>query len=125
MRLPNGTVEGMVENAHQVANLMIIFGLGYIAVFAVFALLYWRAYRKRVELELNELETFGTRTDIRESLLNVSIGLVSLAIAIIGGGKYAGFAGMIYMVTPVVMTVHGKWNGSRRKKLEKLVMAEA
>jgi hypothetical protein len=71
------------------------------------------------------LEAFDTRTDIRESLLKVSIGLVSLAIAIIGGGKYAGFAGMIYMVTPVVMTVHGKWNGGRRKKLEKLVMAEA
>ncbi len=54
-----------------------------------------------------------------------SVGLISLAIAIIGGGKYAGFAGMIYMVTPAVMTVHGKWNGGRRKKLEKLVMAEA
>ncbi|MFY9621196.1 MAG: TMEM175 family protein [Pyrinomonadaceae bacterium] len=125
VRLPNGTVEGMVESADQVANLMIIFGLGYVAVFAVFALLYWRAYRKRVQLELNELETFDTRTDIRESLLNVSIGLVSLAIAIIGGGRYAGFAGMIYMVTPVVMTIHGKWNGGRRKKLEKHLMAEA
>ena len=33
VRLPNGTVEGMVENAEQVANLMIIFGIGYLAVF--------------------------------------------------------------------------------------------
>jgi len=115
VRLPNGTVEGMVENAHQVANLMIIFGLGYIAVFAVFALLYWRAYRKRAELELTDLEAFDTRTDIRESLLNVCIGLVSLAVAILGGGRLAGISGMIYMLTPVVMTVHGTWNGRRRK----------
>jgi len=125
VRLPNGTVEGMVESADQVANLMIIFGVGYVAVFGVFALLYWRAYRKRAELELTELEAFDTRTDIRESLLNVSIGLVSLAFAILGGGRWAGISGMIYMLTPVVMTVHGTWNGRRRRKLEKLLMAEA
>ena len=92
VRLPNGTVQGMVESADQVANLMIIFGLGYVAVFAVFALLYWRAYRKRVALDLNELEEFDTRADIRENLLNVSIGLVSIAIATIGGGRYAGIS---------------------------------
>src|SRR6185436_8047808 len=99
VRLPNGTVEGMVENADQVANLMIIFGIGYLAVFGVFALLYWHAYRKREQLELNELEAFDTRTDIRESLLNVGIALTSLALAVIGGGRLAGIAGMTYMLT--------------------------
>jgi hypothetical protein len=124
VRLPNGTVEGMVESADQVANLMIIFGVGYVAVFGVFALLNWHAYRKRAQLELTELEAFDTRTDIRESLLNVSIGVVSLAIAILGGGRFAGISGMIYMLTPVVMTVHGMWNGRRRKTLAKVLMAE-
>ena len=124
VRLPNGTVAGMVESADQVANLMIIFGLGYVAVFGVFALLYWHAYRKRARLELTELEAFDTRTDIRESLLNVAIASVSLLIAIIWRGRFAGISGMIYMLTPVVMTVHGTWNRRRRKKLEKLVMAE-
>lgn len=118
VRLPNGTVEGMVESADQVANLMIIFGVGYLAVFAVFALLYWHAYRKRAQLELNELEIFDTRTDIRESLLNVAIASVSLALAVFGGGRYAGLSGMTYMLTPVVMTVHGTFNGRRRRKLE-------
>lgn len=121
VRLPNGTVEGMVESADQVANLMIIFGVGYLAVFAVFALLYWHAYRKRAQLELNELEVFDTRTDIRESLLNVAIASVSLALAVFGGGRYAGLSGMTYMLTPVVMTVHGTFNGRRRKKLEQRV----
>lgn len=118
VRLPNGTVEGMVENADQVASLMIIFGAGYIAVFAVFALLYWHAYRKRMLLELNELEVFDTRTDIRESLLNVGIAAVSLAFAVFGGGRFAGLSGMTYMLTPVVMTVHGTINGRRRRKLQ-------
>ena len=125
VRLPNGTVEGMVESADQVANLMIIFGVGYLAVFAVFALLNWHAYRKRAQLELTELEAFDTRTDIRESLLNVGIASVSLAIAIIGRGAFAGISGMTYMLTPVVMMTHGMLNGRRRKRLEKQLMAGA
>lgn len=125
VRLPNGTVEGMVENADQVANLMIIFGIGYLSVFGVFAVLYWHAYRKRAELELNELEVFDTHADIRESLLNGGIAVISLMFAIIGGGRFAGISGMTYMLTPVVMTLHGTLNGRRRKRLEKLVTAAA
>ena len=118
VRLPNGTVQAMVESSDQVATLMIIFGAGYIAVFGVFALLYWHAYRKRAELELNELEVFDTRTDIRESLLNVAIAVVSVSLAIIGRGRLAGMSGMTYMLTPLVMTLHGTLNGRRRRKIE-------
>jgi hypothetical protein len=88
------------------------------AVFGVFALLYWHAYRRRSQLELNQLEEFDTRTDIRESLLNVAIAVVSVTIALLGRAKYAGFSGMTYMLTPFVMTVHGKMTGRRRKRLE-------
>ena len=125
VRLPNGTVEAMVESADQVANLMLIFGVGYLAVFGVFALLYWHAYRKRAQLELNELEMFDTRTDIRESLLNVGIATVSILLAVFGGGRYAGLSGMTYMLTPIVMTLHGTLNGRRRKKLESTFAMEA
>src|SRR5437667_11487719 len=38
LRLPNGTVERMVDSTDQVSVLMIIFGVGYIAVFGVFVL---------------------------------------------------------------------------------------
>ena len=108
----------MVESGDQVARLMTIFGIGYVAVFGVFALLYWHAYRKRAQLELNELEVFDTRTDIRESLLNVAIGVTSIALAVLGGGRLAGLSGMTYMLTPIVMTMHGTLNGRRRRKLE-------
>jgi uncharacterized membrane protein len=115
VRLPNGTIATMIDNPDQVATLMIIFGVGYVAVFGVFALLYWHAYRHRGSLDLNELEIFDTRADIRESLLNVAIGLTSVTIAALGAG---GPAGMTYMLTPVVMTLHGMLNGRRRRKVE-------
>lgn len=121
VRLPNGTVETMLENVDQVATLMIIFGIGYVAVFGVFALLYWHAYRQRASLGLNELEVFDTRADIRESMLNVAIAALSLTIAVIGGGRKAGLAGMTYMLTPLVMTLHGTLNGRNRRKVEQRV----
>jgi uncharacterized membrane protein len=116
VRMSNGTIETMVESGDQVATLMIIFGIGYIAVFGVFVLLYWHALRQRDQLELNELEIFDTRTDIRESALNVGIAVISIAFAVLLGN--ANLSGMAYMLTPVVMTVHGKLNGRRRKKME-------
>lgn len=123
VRLPNGTIESMIETPDQVATLMIIFSAGYIAVFGVFALLYWHAYRKRKQLELNDLEAFDTRTDIRESLLNVGIAVISLTLAVLGG-RFAALSGITYMLTPIVMTLHGTINGRRRRKLETLATVQ-
>ncbi|HYE14985.1 MAG TPA: hypothetical protein VD968_11135 [Pyrinomonadaceae bacterium] len=38
-------------------------------------LLYWHAYRKREALELNELESHGTRAQSQENALMVCVGL--------------------------------------------------
>jgi uncharacterized membrane protein len=118
VRLPNGNVVQMIENNEQMASLMTIFNLGYLAVFGVFVLLFWHAYRKREPLELNELERFDTRESILESALNCGIAVISLLIMMVGGARRAGLAGMAYLLTPVVMTVNGKVMGKRRRKLE-------
>jgi uncharacterized membrane protein len=118
VRLPNGNVVGMIENSEQFASLMTIFSLGYLAVFAVFVLLFWHAYRKRDALQLNDLERFDTRESIEESALNCGIAIVSLLIIFIGGAGRAGLSGIAYMLTAVVMTVNGMIMGKRRRKLE-------
>ena len=120
VRLPNGNIVGMIENDGQMASLMVTFNLGYLAVFAVFVLLFWHAYRKREALELNELERFDTRESIQECALNCGIAILSLLIVIVGGAARAGLAGMAYMLTPVVMTLNGMLMGKRRRRLEGL-----
>lgn len=122
VRLPNGNVEAIMESG-QVSQLMLIFSVGYLAVFTVFVLLYLRAYKKRDELELSTLETFDTLSSIKENLLHCSIAIVSIALVLIGGSQLAGFAGMIYMFTGVVMTVHGWSTRRRRKVLAKKIIA--
>jgi uncharacterized membrane protein len=118
VRLPNGNVVAMIESKEQMASLMLIFSLGYLAVFGVFVLLNWHAYRQRDALELNELERFDTRESILEASLNCGIAILSILIVVIGGPGLAGLAGVAYMLTAVVMTLHGMIMGRRRRKLE-------
>jgi len=117
VRLPNGNVEAMVE-AGDLSRLMIIFGIGYVAIFAVFILLHWHALRKRVQLELNALEIFDTRSSMQEAALNCSIGLLSISVALFGGARYSNLAGPVYMLLAVVMSINGVVMGRRRRRLE-------
>jgi len=118
VRLPNGNIESMLENDGQMGTLMLIFGIGYLAIFVVFVLLHIHAYRKKEQLELNSLETFDTVSSIQEAVLNCAIALVSISLVWFGGPRFAGFAGMAYMLTGVVMAIHGFIMGSRRRRIE-------
>jgi len=118
VRLPNGALEPMIEG-DQMATLMLIFGVGYLAVFAVFILLYWHAYRKRNSLNLNELEIFDTRNSIQESALNCCVAIFSMSLVLFGGPRIAGLAGIAYMLTGVLLAANGTIMGARRRKLEK------
>ena len=117
VRLPNGNVEEMISSPEQMGTLMLIFSAGYFAVFAVFVLLHLHAYRKREMLELTRVERFDTLSSVQESALNCGIAFLSICIVLIGGARYAGFSGMIYMLTGVVMAAHGWVMGSRRQRL--------
>jgi uncharacterized membrane protein len=59
----------------------LIYGLGFVAIFAVFTLLYRHAYKLREKLELNEYETWETRHAIRRMLFAVVLGILYLAVA--------------------------------------------
>lgn len=122
VHLPDGTVTAMIEG-NQIGTLMLVFGAGYLAVFGVFVLLYLRAYKKRDELELNKLELFDTKSSVLEYALHCSIAIISIASVLIGGPPMAGVAGIVYMLTGVVMAVHGTIMGKRRRRLEKSLAA--
>jgi len=124
VRLPNGNVVAMIENQEQMAHLMEIFSLGYLAVFAVFVLLFWHAYRQREALELNDLERFDTRGSIQDAALNCGIAVLSLLVVIVGGPQRAGLAGMVYMLSAVVFTINGMLMGKRRRRLEERLQGQ-
>ena len=113
-----GAAEPVVRR-EQIPMMLVVYGLGFAAVFAIFALLYMHAHRKRVELNLTELETFDTRTWFQENGLMSLVGVVSIALALARGGRYTAFSGMSYWLIAPVMFVHGHMRGRRRRELER------
>jgi len=115
--LPNGATEPMIA-AEQGPLLLIIYGAGYVAVLLVFALLYHHAYRNRAALELNMIETFDTVTSLQGWLLDSSVGVLSILIALIAGSDGVTWAGYAYFLLPVERTLHGLLRGRLHRALE-------
>jgi uncharacterized membrane protein len=65
----------------QLSGLLVIYGLGFAAVYAAMTLLYLHAWRLRDTLELNELEKFDTRYIMRRLLTLVAFGVIAAALA--------------------------------------------
>lgn len=82
IRLPNGTVERVIRPEHF-PLLMTIYGLGFTAVSLIFLLLYGHAYRKREDLDLNELEIFDTRRTVEAQMYAVVVGLFVVGLALL------------------------------------------
>jgi uncharacterized membrane protein len=107
-----------VVRVEQVPTMLLVYGGGFAAVFAIFALLYLHAYRKRDVLELNELECFDTRSEFQENALMSLVGMFSIAIALTRNPRYMTLSGMSYWLIGPVMFIHGSLRGRRRKRLE-------
>jgi uncharacterized membrane protein len=83
IRLPNGTLERIIKPEH-VPIMLSIYAAGLVAISLIFFLLYYHAYRKRQELDLNELEVFDTRRSLESLLHIIVIGCLLIAIAWVG-----------------------------------------
>lgn len=118
VRLPNGTVVPPIYR-EQVPLLMAIYGAGFAALSLAFALMYWNAYRKREELQLNSVECYDTRTAIGESGIDAAVGLGSIVIAVVGGPRFGPFAGLFYPAALMpAHTIYGYMRGRSRRPLE-------
>jgi uncharacterized membrane protein len=100
----------------QFPLLMVIFGAGFIAVQLVFALLYLRAYVLRDALGLDAYERSKTREEIQNFLLMMGIGLISIAIAVLGGEAAVSWAGYAYLLLFPVLRINGYLMDSRRRR---------
>jgi uncharacterized membrane protein len=73
----------VLEREHR-PSIILVFGLGWMAVFGVFALLYAYAYVRRDALELVPVEVFETLESVRTQLTLAAAGLVALCAWAIG-----------------------------------------
>jgi uncharacterized membrane protein len=107
-----------VVRGEQVPTMLAVYGVGFAAVFAIFALLYLNAYRKRGVLALNALEGYDTISELQENALMSLVGVLSVSIALTRNPRYMTLAGMSYWLIAPVLFVHGTVRGRRRRRLE-------
>jgi uncharacterized membrane protein len=105
-------VPGM--NLEEWSQLMMIYGAGYVGVYVIFALLYLHAYRLRDALELSPMEAYETRGVVQEQLVMISIGVLSLGLAVL---RKPSLSGMSYMLIGPMQTVLGMRHGKGRRAL--------
>ena len=119
VHLPGGGIENVIE-PEQLPALMQIFSGGYLAVSCVFIALFWRALKKRKELDLNEIEVFETKVSVGASAVNGGVAAVSLAIATAGGAANGALAGIIYpiLIAPG-FTIYHTIMGRKKRLMEK------
>jgi uncharacterized membrane protein len=94
--------------------LMLIYSTGFVAVYAIFALLYLHAHSRRAELELNELEIYATRSTINENLLMIAIGVVALILAFFNAPRLSG---MTYALIGPLQGFLGARQGRTRTRI--------
>ena len=104
----------------QAPQLMVIYGIGYVAIYSTFTLLYCHALRKKHTLDLNRFEVFDTRTRLYGQLVMVAAGVCSILLALCLSPKHAGLSWMSYLaIGPLLWLVHGRRGMIRRRTLQK------
>ena len=101
----------------QLRTLFLIFSGGYVAIFSIFALLYWHAWRKRSELALTPVECLITRHSLIHQAALVIIGLVSILLAETLPAQLIGLAGYWFFVILPYFTISERIFAKQKRDL--------
>jgi uncharacterized membrane protein len=97
----------------QLARASAIYGLGWIAVFVMFALLYRHAYRKRHELGLTPLEVFNIKSYAGHHMVSAGVGALVVLIAVAAPRNYTWISPMVFAL---MWPAHALYGARRNKK---------
>ena len=104
-------------SARQVPELMVLYGLGFAAIYLLLAAMYCHAWRSREALGLNELERLITKGAMLDLALEGGIGLVACAVALMLPPEKAGSSGYVYFLIAVTKTSVLSWVGRRSRAI--------
>ena len=90
----------------EMRELMLLYGVGFMAVYLLFTALYWNAWRQRSALAMNAAELLLTKSSLWRNAVMAAVGLVACVAALLAPAGYAGMAGLTYLLLIVVGRVH-------------------
>jgi hypothetical protein len=115
--LASGQVVPIVGDG-DMSTMMVVYGIGFIAVFFSYSLLYWHAGGKKEELRLSELEVVVTRNFLVNYILCMGVGMVSIALALFLTQDGGFFSGISYALLGPVLGIHGYVAGKKVNRMK-------
>ncbi len=123
---PDPTAPNIFTDPHA-PILMLTYGLGWSAVFAVFALLYRHANSKRHDLQLSELEIYDTeqmfKTCVASSFLGLLAGTANLPKLFMAKGDTADVATLVLAVCTFAIVAILARGRRKARSLRKAMLA--
>ena len=98
----------MLQSGAQARALFAVFAIGFTAIAAGILLLNVRAYHLREPLRLNEPERITTLAEITAWSIPVSVGMLSLVLALTVPRPYVQWSGWLYFSLAVLVPVHNR-----------------
>jgi len=114
-----------IGGSSELSSLMVVYGLGFVAVFGCFTLLYAHAWSRRDELGLDAAGQIEARTWMRHYSVFVLVGVLSVALAWGKVGIRFGLPGFIYCLIGPLCWWNGEVSARRKRELERRLSAAA
>jgi hypothetical protein len=102
----------------QLGNASAVYAFGFVVLFLVFALLYLRAYRKREELGLGDLDVFDLKSAIGHHLVSASVGALAMVWALASPLRVVFISPMLFALMGPAHVWWGRRRDTGRKALE-------
>ena len=104
----------MFRGPEDVGGMFLVYGLGFAAVFACYALMYGHAARRADDLRLDAARLAEARMLARHYWILSGVGLLSIACVVLGIGVRWGVPGWIYGLIGPFTWAHAAWSERRR-----------
>lgn len=101
----------------QWSDIMLRFGLGLLAIYFIFLLLYINAKKKKAQLNLNDMEVYKTQTSLQEYLILVCITLLSILFVLVFKNDGFLYSSLTYILIPITLLIHQNYRTKRYKKI--------
>jgi uncharacterized membrane protein len=109
--------DGVQVQVDEARKLFEIYSAGFAAVYFIFSLLYWHAWKFRDALGLSPLEKLKTQQGLADHVAMTVIGLTSILLAWALPPRWVGLAGWLYFGIGLYYTAAGTFFGRRETKL--------
>lgn len=114
-----------LDTAAQIRELTELYGVGFTAIYGLFAAMYWNAWRHRDELSLDPLERRLTLLYIAEEGGNAVIGILCCLIALFLPPAKATLATFVFLLIAVHRTIVGRSIGTATRTLRRPLAEDA